>query len=653
MSCNEVPKPVTPVSDRHIAGSNISNQTITSFAEDTFGYIWIGTVRGLNRFNGFDYYQYFNNNEDSLSLSDDRICSILCDSQKNIWIATRNGISLYNSKTDCFSRPVIKGLSQNATQILENNKGAIYANMVIQLLKYDPDKKEFNVVINFGRSDFNNTCYFDKENKLWSVTPSSIRIYDSNTPELVSEIKPEQKISYSYLHANGDLWLIAGKNIRILNTGSMRYKNIPDPIQSHPVLSNAIISKIHSINETSILINTQKNGLFLYNIANGKLIHQSETGFLNQSESGFPFEAPDFEISEIFTDSRKNLWFGSTDQGYSIRYNYKARFNNNNLLRSGLDKKSITSMASDQNGNFWIATNKGLIFYNDTKRTLEKVNLDRLFPDMSYRYMITTVFVDIDNNIWLMADDILLCCRYTGGRLRHIRSFHLPDMENCIAQDAAGTIWIGQFGENLYALRKGEEQFTELQLYPQSFNITSTIIALKSGEILAGSFAKNLQIINPVSWEIREIEILPHIQHSEFIPVTLFEDSEDYIWIGTKTNGLFRYSPHNESVKNIKGLTCNDISSILEDAQGNIWIGTPYGLNKYDKITGQISTYYAHDGIGGNQFNNRSVFKISKDILAFGGTHGITSFNPGDITFRKQTPILFEELKVHNRLIHP
>ncbi|MDR1200383.1 MAG: response regulator [Tannerellaceae bacterium] len=645
MSCNDVSKPVTLLSDRHIAGSNISNQTITSFAEDAFGYIWIGTARGLNRFNGFDYYQYFNNDEDSLSLSENRICSILRDSKKNIWIATRNGINLYNSEMDCFFRPVIKGMSQNVLQILENNKGDIYANMVIQLLKYDPEKKEFNVVINFGRSDFNNTCCFDKENKLWSVTPSLIRIYESNTLELVSEIKPEQKISYSYLHADEDLWLISGKNIRILNTSNMRYKDVPNPIQSHPVLSNAIISKIHPIDENSILIDTQKNGLFLYNVANGKLIHQSETGF--------PFEAPDFEISEIFTDSRKNLWFGSIDQGYSIRYNYKKRFNNNNLLRSGLDKKSITSMVSDQNGNFWIATNKGVIFYNDAKRTLDKVNLDGFFPDMSYKHIITTVFVDIDNNIWFMADDILLCCRYIGGRLRLLRLFHLPNMESCIVQDVAGTIWVGQFGENLYALRKGEEQFTELQLYPQSFNITSTITTLKSGEILAGSFAKNLRIINPISWKIRKIEILPYIQQSEFIPVTLFEDSEDYIWIGTKTNGLFRYSPYDESVKNIKGLTCNDISSILEDAQGNIWIGTPYGLNKYDKTARQVSTYYAHDGIGGNQFNDRSVFKISKDILAFGGTHGITSFNPVDITFRKQMPILFEGIKVHNRLIRP
>ena len=143
------------------------------------------------------------------------------------------------------------------------------------------------------------------------------------------------------------------------------------------------------------------------------------------------------------------------------------------------------------------------------------------------------------------------------------------------------------------------------------------------------------------------------IRRSVIIPTAIHEDSRHDIWIGTVSNGLLRYSSANKKLEPVPGTACTDISAIEEDEQGNLWISTLYGLSKYDRTTQKMINYYEADGIGGNQFYDRASCKLPDGTLVFGGTHGITFFNPIDIQSRQNVPLMFESLKVHNQLIHP
>ena len=78
----------------------------------------------------------------------------------------------------------------------------------------------------------------------------------------------------------------------------------------HISLLHANVNYIHPYGSNSLLLNTDQQGLFLYNYVDGYVIHQSE--------NGFPFEVHHFKISTMFTDSQKNLWIGSVDQGLSL-----------------------------------------------------------------------------------------------------------------------------------------------------------------------------------------------------------------------------------------------------------------------------------------------------------------------------------------------
>lgn len=631
----------------YITSNNLSNQQITSFAEDAFGHIWISTIRGLNKFNVNEYHQYFNG-PDSTSLSDNRIQNLYKDSRNRLWIATVNGISRYNDR-DCFERVPLESASQNAIRFFENNDGRLFINLNIQVCAYNPAKNKFEAVINdLPENNFMAVCQVDKSNNLWIVTPNDIRCYNSTTCQLKQTYKPFRYITFSYLSDDGKLWLSSFNQLKLFNTRTGQYEAVPEAISNHPALSGSIITMMHPYNNSTLLINTQKDGLFLYNYILGTVIHQSE--------SGFPFEAPDFEITSLFTDSQKNLWIGSYDQGYTVRYFYKERFNSNNFLRVKFNGQSVLSVAPDRENNLWIVTRKkGIQVYKNNSKQLEDIDQDKLFPgnQSSFRHKVKRVFIDNSNTLWFLSDWILLRCTYDGDKLSVHNTYSFYSGIMSITQDHQGSIWLGGMNENIYVMKKGENEFKTFPLYGKGFNFTAALLTLSSGKVLVSSFGQELQLIDPNSGETSTIPIKSLIKHSKYIPSCLYEDTEGDIWIGTITNGLFLYSSKNKTIENIEGVACSDINSICEDALGNIWVGTLYGLSKFDHTTKHFINYFETDGIGGNQFNEQSVCQLPDNTLIFGGTHGLTCFNPIDIPYNRTIPLLFEDLMVHNRIEHP
>jgi ligand-binding sensor domain-containing protein len=82
----------------------LSHSWIRSICQDTFGFMWIGTDDGLNRYDGYNFHVYRNeiHNESSISSSSTNI--VFEDSKGNLWIGTRQGLDLYDRPNDRFIR---------------------------------------------------------------------------------------------------------------------------------------------------------------------------------------------------------------------------------------------------------------------------------------------------------------------------------------------------------------------------------------------------------------------------------------------------------------------------------------------------------------------------------------------------------------------
>lgn len=649
-------KPREP--ENPVVAGTISNQTVNAFAEDAQGHIWIATFRGLNKYDAKNFYQYFCT-DNAAGLPDNNIQDLFRDSQNRLWIATVNGACQYTEQDD-FRRIPINHHNKNGYQFVESRSGRIFLNTVIDLYAYDPETGCFECAIPDldPRRTFNNKCHIDRNDNLWIANSEELRCYDPETLQLRESISLTGRPTYSYLQENGDLWLTGNRTIALFDTDTHRFVPVPDALVRHPVLGKAHIDYIHPFGPDGLLLNTTRHGMFYYNFVSRTVVHQDETGF--------PFEAPNFKINRIFTDSRKNLWIGSVDQGYTIRYNYKAQFNNDNHLRSWMENKSVTALAVDRSDRLWISTlTDGLYMYDLASRHIQKIELPALpLQDDSKRSVVGYLFADDEDALWMTVDNCLVVkCLYQpsptrgGGRLRVAASYPMF-YPRFITQDRNRTIWVSTGSEYVHSMRKGETRFSATRAFSSFFTFIPCLLPLDDGRILVSAFMGPLESLDPDTHEPHEIALPAEdwttcIRRSVFIPTVMHKDAFGDIWIGTITNGLLLYSPSENRLRPVPGAPCSDISSIEEDLQGNIWVGTLYGLGKYDRATERFTNYSIANGIGGNQFYERASCRLPDGTLVFGGTHGLTFFNPLDVQQKRHVPLLFETLKIHNKTVRP
>lgn len=652
------PAPCEPEADGTgslLISTSLSNQQVNAFAEDEQGHVWIGTFRGLNRYNIYEYHQYFCT-EDSLSLPDNQVKDMLRDSQGRLWVSTVNGLCRYTDR-DNFERVPTEASHNNGLQLLESRNGRIFVNYATEVAVYNPSSGRVERVIDnreyYGA--LHTRCFIDPGNDLWVVSPASIRCYDTATCQLKDSVGMEPNCRYYYLHADGMLWLTGARAIRLYDTRAHRFADVPRVLREHPVLSQSEINLIHPYGDNCLLLNTTGSGLFCYNYV--------ENTVVRQGEEGFPFEVPDFRISCLFTDSKKNLWIGSVDQGFSVCYRYKERFNNDNYLRTFFHNRSVVSLAAGKNNELWITTlNDGVYRYDLSAHKIVKIDMEQVFPGVQQKAMrVNQLLVDDDGDLWMTTTgNQALKCGFGDGRLQ-VKARYNVYLPMSIAEDGAGSIWIGTASPYIYLLKRGDKDFRAIRAFIRMSSVGYTFIPgllpLREGGMLAAAFAEPLIRIDGEGdlepLQIDAADWKAGIRRSVFIPTALYEDAVGDVWIGTVVNGLLHYSPATGRLQPVPGAACTDISGIEEDAQGNLWVSTLYGLSKYDRATGRFTNYYTADGIGGNQFYDRASCRLADGTLVFGGTHGLTMFHPVNVSNKLDVPLMFEDLKVHNRLVRP
>src|SRR5690606_5255420 len=114
----------------------------------------------------------------------------------------------------------------------------------------------------------------------------------------------------------------------------------------------------------------------------------------------------------------------------------------------------------------------------------------------------------------------------------------------------------------------------------------------------------------------------------------LLDDHNGNLWIGTDGGGLNRFNFKDKSFKvygSKEGIDANDIYGILADDKGNLWISTNNSLYSLNLSTGKARHYTGWSSIQGKQFNYKAHYKASDGKLYFGGIKGFNSFYPDSI----------------------
>lgn len=262
-----------------------------------------------------------------------------------------------------------------------------------------------------------------------------------------------------------------------------------------------------------------------------------------------------FQVTSLFEDSKKNLWFG-THHGGLYKYIVSRDTFKVYDIRDGLTSNWISTIAEDHNGNIWVGTWGGGIS-SISESGLQSFDTSNGLPDLNIRM----IREDAEGNILIGTEEHGMTIFKGEKFVNYNTEDGLADPQVwSVEQDKKGTLWFGTNNGISTLSINGDQQFED---FPR----------LKGNKI-------------------------------RFIK----EDVKGRVWIAAENQGVFTWDPDNRSFTYEPRLN-SYISSLnttaLEtDDKGIVWAGTNDGLVSYD-ITEGIANYYTQiNGLGGNDIKS-------------------------------------------------
>lgn len=643
---------------RHFTSANgLSQRSVMAILQDRKGYLWFGTRDGLNKFDGNKFIVYRHNPVDSTSLSNNNIHTIYEDSYGGLWVGTHVGLNKYDPKTDRFihfehigpdpalaADHIIRGIAQ----ISENLLWAATDNGILQInLKTDEIKRIKKEDDSRNSLSDNKIRYFlkvDAEN-IWILNTRYIDVYNLNRKTFQHIDYPRENNSdihlndlpTLYVDQKKNIWLGHAQGLALFDRKTHRFVDFE--FQHRKPITSAVRSICEDL-EGNLWIGSYA-GLYLLNAEHSELRHivHDENNSTSLSQNS---------IYKIIRDSRGDMWLGTWADGlnyYNRDNSAFKRFSFGNTTNK-LNYRVVSGMAEDRDGNLWIGTEGGgLNFYDKQAKEFRYYKNNPNDENSISANNVKAVIIDRNQHIWIGIHDgglNFLDPSQTPFRFRKIdfSDEHQLSLKAykvlTLLEDRKGNIWIGTLTGGLFCYDVRSQQLSKID---EDIKSVMSVVQTPDPNILLFGGDRGLETIH-IETKKKEKVLLEHPsdKSSPLNVNCLFIDQFGNYWIGTEGQGAYMYDPKRKkstAYGTREGLPNDIIYGILPDNSGNIWMSTNNGISQLNMASGSIKNYNQSDGLQGNEFNYGSFYRSKDGKLFFGGTNGLTYFNPNDI--RKNT----------------
>jgi signal transduction histidine kinase/ligand-binding sensor domain-containing protein/CheY-like chemotaxis protein len=312
-------------------------------------------------------------------------------------------------------------------------------------------------------------------------------------------------------------------------------------------------------------------------------------------------------INQIKYKNTLEMWV-ATERGIYI-YN---RINDSFKPFKFFKQLNVSSIVTDKSGNSWFGTNNGLYCFNPSDSSVQNFKNDPSNNATISNNAVHVIYIDSKQNIWIGTDNGLNKLNTSGIIQRY---YHKSDNETpntniiqCITEDKFGRIWVGTRQRSLDIIRP---EITNPQADPYIFVMKGSPFAIhvdtKNTLWICEGAGQGLDLLDLNAFvpgtnpKISHYYKIPEIEWSlsDNSIVSIFEDKDHNIWLGSFGGGINFYSDrskkfniHKQLMDLSKSISNNYVNCFLEEEK-YLWIGTEGGLNRLNKKTGIYDHFYA------------------------------------------------------------
>lgn len=640
----------------------LSANQVNCILKDSQGFLWFGTMSGLNRYDGYTFTVFRSNPQDPTSLTDNFITRIMEAPDGLLWITNRNGQNIYDPAKGHFHRdihPFLKryGLSgDSVNHIFKDNAGDYwFITPAAGLYCYQPYTKKTQHI---APQDTIACMAQDRAGFYWLLHANGgLEKMDSRHQVLFRTHLPRYSPQDYEMMADrdGDLWIFSNSDVQGIDCYSQQNHTFTHYDQHH-LLNNNIVRGVVQDNQGLIWIGTDHGGM---NIIDKR--RHSVQYLLNNSED--PRSLSQNSINALYRDNAGMIWIGTYKKGICYYHENIVKFPLYQHLpydANSLPYDDVNRFAEDARGNLWIGTNGGgLLYYDRSHNTYTRYLHDDHNPNSPSGNVIVSLWIDQDQKLWIGSYYGGLDS-YDGHHFVHYR--HNPANAHSLSdnsvweifEDSRQRLWVGTLGGGLNQLDQQSGQFTYYKEVRSPY--VSALLEDRAGNIWIGT-ADGVDVMDSTG---HFVHYNNDIHHSGSLSnrnvICLFQDSRGWIWVGTR-EGLNLFNPQTKQFRVFRredGLSDNTVLNILEDNDHTLWMSTAAGLSNLDCSNFSFKNYDESDGLQGHEFNENAALKTRKGELIFGGGNGFNLFYPHAIAANTQAPpVLFTDLQIFNKTIIP
>ncbi|HWK05849.1 MAG TPA: two-component regulator propeller domain-containing protein [Puia sp.] len=667
----------------------LSNNHITSIYKDKRGFMWFGTIAGLNRYDGYQFRTFRYDPRDTNSIADNYIEQIFEGPGGKLWVESRAGrFNIYDFAADRFSRnypAYLNGIGLPSSWLLnivrdKEDYWFIYRDSGVYHLMPDGKIISFrnnpadahsisSSTICGARTDGGGNCWIIHQNGLLEKIDGRRNTLLFSTASLQPSLGDNLSLCKIFIDKENDLWFYSNgvaKGICYYSPSTGEIRHLSQETAGGRLSSNVVYDILQD-DKGAIWLATDHGGV---NIVEKRDFSVKIINHIEDDDKSLA----DNSINTMLRDYTGTIWLGTFKNGISYFHEDRIQFpqyRHQPSNKASLNYDDISSFVEDPAGNIWIGANGGGLIYFDRKRNSFRQYLhDPRQPNSLSNNIIVSMLMDRSHRLWIGTYFGGLDC-YDGKTFTHYRhnekiaSSLADDRVMCVYEDSGNRIWVGMLAGGMDRLDPGKKEF-----YHYTSSIPNSIVNNYVSSITEDS-QQNLWVATGYGIDVLEKSTGRFVHYSSEVNrlgsnnvTILLRDSRQRMWAGTR-EGLNLFDPEKkvfQSFTTDNGLPDNTIRSIVEDRRHDIWVSTLNGISKlsgdgtvlHDSLLLTCTNFHEPDGLQGREFNEKSGFTARDGMIFFGGPNGFNLFESSNIIRRKSIyPVVLTDLQLFNKSIRP